>query len=330
MKRVLVDRHHAGLFHSLQLLGDRLGWEVYTPVGYSWFDEGYWSFGREHLGRALADQYLNVADAAWHWDEGGYVTHDPEFPDRLIRGVVLSLAKELRWDFIVATVQENQTGFRRFADEVGARYVLQVGNTGQDVDWSLDPLALVSSEMPILGRGVRYHQEMSPVFAWRPPDAASRTVISSFVNCMPRIECWPLLVAAYQGSPDLTFRVYGIDGPHGVVKPASAIADLMAASGWGWHDKVTGDGFGHVIHGWAAIGRPLIGHASHYAGKMGEVFWQDGVTCIDLDRHTVAEAMEIVRTISPQDHARMCWDIHTTFRTIDHAAEARAIAELLT
>jgi hypothetical protein len=103
----------------------------------------------------------------------------------------------------------------------------------------------------------------------------------------------------------------------------------MAGVGWGWHDKAQGDGFGHVIHTWAAVGRPLIGHASHYRGKMGERFWRDGETCIDLDRHSVAEAVETIRSITPGRHAEMCAAIRAEFDGIDYEGEAEQIRALL-
>lgn len=45
--RALVDRHQADLYYSLQLLfEDRLGVQLFTPIGHEWWDEGYWNFGR--------------------------------------------------------------------------------------------------------------------------------------------------------------------------------------------------------------------------------------------------------------------------------------------
>jgi len=277
---VLVDRHHAGLFHSLQLLGARLGWRIFTPTGHDWWDAGYWRFGEVFGDDRLAQQYLTQTEP-----------FDNEFPDTPISFVTLAEAQAMDWAYIVATVQENQHGFARFARERDATYVMQVGNTGQWVDWSLDPLALVSSEVPIFGRGIVYHQEMDPISARRLPVGLYRQTAASFVNCMSSMgACWDLLCQAEAlGVP---VDVYGIDGAQGVIKPLSRTLDLMAAYGWGWHDKAQGDGFGHVIHSWAAVGRPLIGHASHYAGRMAEPFWQDGVTCIDLDRHSIADLMD--------------------------------------
>ena len=63
--KVLADRHHAGLFYSLQLLGDRLGWEVYTPIGREWWDEGIWQFGRAYGDERLVAQYLIPQGEAW-------------------------------------------------------------------------------------------------------------------------------------------------------------------------------------------------------------------------------------------------------------------------
>ena len=310
---VLADKHHAGLFHSLQLLAARLGWTLYTPIGHDWWDEGYWRFGQGYGDDRLAQQFL-VHD----------FTLDGEFPDAPISTVTLTDARSMDWGFVISSVPDNERGFHRFAQETGAQFVEQVGNTGQWVDWRLDPLVLSSSEMPIDGRGVVYHQEMDPIAFVEPTE---RRTAASFVNCMPAMgPCWDLLTEAGRSIP---IRVHGIDGPAGIVKPYSELLERMSRVGWGWHDKAQGDGFGHVIHSWAAIGRPLVGHASHYRGKMTERFWRDGVTCIDLDLHSVAEATSIIRTIGPYEHDAMCRAIRFQFNTIDYAAEALAITDLL-
>lgn len=311
--KVLVDRHHAGLYRSMQLLGDRLGWDIFTPIGHEWWDEGYWSFGRwTYPDDRLAQQYLLAAQEP-----------DNEFPDMPIAYVTLEQAKAMRWDLIVATLQDNQDGFARFARETGAQFVVQVGNTGQQINWGLDPIVINSSEMPILGRGVYYHQPMDPIAFAEPTEI--RTA-ASFVNCMTSMgSCWDLLERAKHEIP---VAVHGIDGPDGVIKPLTRSIEMMAAVGWGWHDKAHGDGFGHVIHAWAAVGRPLIGHASHYKGKMAEGLWIDGETCIDLDRHSVAEAVEIVRSVSPERHRAMCAAIRSKFDAIPWEGEAAAIAGL--
>lgn len=335
MSNVLLDRHHAGLFHSLQLLGDRLRWNIHTPVGDDWWDRDYWTFGREAYGDdRLRAQFLDTSDAAWsHWQDfmGIWLTKDRDYPDRSIWGVTLSQARQMPWSYVVATVQDNQRGFARFAREVGAKYLYQVGNTGQQVDWSLDPIALVSSEVPILGRGIRYHQEMHAAYAWRGVSEDPH-VIRSFVQYFPRTECFGLSQQMWRALDDFGWYLHGAGCPDGLVNPTTAVADTMAASGWGYHCKPTGDGFGHVLWGWAALGRPLIGHASHYKGKLGEVLWRDMETCIDLDQHTPEEAADLIRDISahPKWHAEMCEAMRDAFAAnYDPAADAANIARLL-
>jgi hypothetical protein len=311
MVNVLADRHHAGLFHSLELLSRRLGWTLYTPIGREWWDGGYWRFGQGYGDDRLARQFLMLAPEP-----------DNEFPDTPIRYVSLSEAETMEWDYVIASVPDNERGFSRFADEHGARFIVQVGNTGQWVEWSLDPFVLSSSEFDPGSQGVIYHQEMDPVAYQRPTGSH---YAASFVNCMPSMgRCWDLMESA-----TIPVDVYGIDGPLNVVKPYSDLIEIMSRAAWGWHDKAQGDGFGHVLHSWAAVGRPLIGHASHYRGKLGERFWRDGETCIDLDKHSVEEACEIVRTISPADHEAMCRAILAEFEQIDYAAEAKMIAAAL-
>lgn len=302
-----------------------MGWTLYTPAGHEWWDAWIWSFGRgTYNDDRLAQQYL-VHPA----------NPDDEYPDYPINLITLDEAHEMSWDFVIATLQDNQAGFAMFAREAGATFVVQVGNTGQQIDWGRDPLVLNSSEMPLLGKGIEYHQEFDlQTFRYREP--VDTQTVRCFVHLLPETVCWPLWEQFRALRPDSVNLRYGhapgFDDPSygGNIKPISRLADLMADSGWGWHDKPHGDGFGHVIHNWAAVGRPLIGHASHYSGRMAEPFWRDLETCIDLDRHSVAEAVEIVRTITPERHREMSRAIRAEFdRLVDYDREAVEIARLL-
>jgi hypothetical protein len=314
--RALIDYHHADLAESLHLLlTDRLGIDLYIPVGMEWYEAGVWQFGRDTWGDdRLARQFLTRES----------VERDSAHPERLHNVLTYPEAQNLGFDYVIASVPDNYRGYHRFARDNDAKFVIQAGNTNQYIDWSLDPLVLNSSEMPLDGRGVTYHQEFS-LDHFRYSTAESQ-IVGSFVNCMDRMPCWPWLSEAMNLMPERTFRIHGIDGPDGNVKPTKDVGTLMRSYGWAWHDKVTGDGFGHVIHNWAAVGRPLIGHASHYAGKLAGPLWEDGVTCIDLDRHTVAELPGLME----QDNAEMGRAIRERFdELVDYDAEAEQIRELL-
>lgn len=333
--RLLADRHHADLLYSLQrLFEDRLGIEVYVPLGADWFTEGYWRFGGDVLGPALADQFLGVNDTFYREVEPGlYLTFDPAHPERPVYGVTLARARGSSWDLVLASVQDNQAGFHRFAQETGARYLYHVGNTRQMVDWGLDPIALVAAEASIAGRGVIIGEELdsATTFRYRQPVRTGRIV--SFVNLAPRIpEVWPVWEEARRLLPAFEFRSFGHDCPDGNLHPVQAIADEMSRAGWAWHDKPTGDGFGQVLHSWAAVGRPLIGHSAYYAGQRGAALWEDGVTCVDLSAHPLDEAMSIVAEVSadPDRHARMCRAVRLRFAGLcDWDADAVAVREAI-
>jgi len=322
----LIDRHHDGLFYSLQLLfEDRLGGTVYTPIGHDWWDSGIWRFGEQYGDDRLARQFL---------DAGPYrngIAYDPHHPERPIHGITLDEAREMPWEYVVATAQDNQTGFKRFADEVGAKFVLAVGNRSQFIDWNLDPLALISSEVDIWARGIRVHQEFEQrTFGYRDP-AEATPAIRSFINCFDSMPCSRLHQAIRPLLPEFTFGVHGIDGADGNIETVAEIADLMASSAFGYHDKEHGDGFGHIVHDWASIGRPLIGHRLHYEGLMAENLWQDGVTCIDLANRNLEDSAAMIRDIwadKPRYRA-MCQNIRAEFNRIDYDAEAEQIRDLL-
>lgn len=334
---ILADRHHAGLLYSLQkLFEDRLKMNLYVPVGLDWWDAGYWRFGQVFGDDRLAQQYL-VPNPPWHHGKNGsYLTYDVEFPNRPIWGISLTAARDMEWDFTLASVQENQHGYARFAREHGAKAIYQVGNRGQQIDWTLDPLVIASAELIFTdnAKAVRYHQEYDKDTTFAPVDPRRSDLyqIRSFVNCFNSMpQEWGDFRRMEKLLPEFKFFVHGHDGRDGLIQPTEAVAATMAASGWGYHDKPQGDGFGHVIHYWASVGRPLIGNAKYYNGLFAGHLWEDGVTCIDL-RLGVHAAAEAIRSVSenPERHAMMCRAIRARLdNLIDFDQEEREIRSLL-
>lgn len=323
MTNILVDRHHADLLESLhKLFEDRLGMTVYVPAGMDWQQQGYWRFGQGYPdgGAGVAKQFLVDSLAV-----------DDLQPHRTLRLLTLEEAQGMDFALVMATVPDNYDGFARFAKEKGARFGIEVGNVNQWVDMRLDPFVLDSTG--VYGHGTPFTPEfdMDGAFAYRAPNAAQR--VSSFVNLFPRLPCFGQFGEVISALPmSWAYRVYGHDGLDAFIKPTSDIADLMGQSSFGWHDKISGDGFGYVIHYWASVGRPLIGHASHYRGQVAADLWEDGVTCIDLDKHSPAETARLMEEIvADRDrHEEMCFTIAQRVRErIDFAADAQRVAEAL-
>ena len=68
MRQIFTDLHHGDLFYSLhRLFVERLGWELYRPIGLDWFNAGYWKIA-EPYGNAqdTINQYLEINHAGYH------------------------------------------------------------------------------------------------------------------------------------------------------------------------------------------------------------------------------------------------------------------------
>lgn len=316
--RALIDYHHSDLAESLhRLLEDRLGIQVFVPYGMEWFEQGIWNFGRGHMGDGLARQFL--------MDDREV---DDLQPHRRLRRLTLEEARRMDFAVVLASVPDNYVGYHHFAQEKGAKFVIEVGNVNQWVDRSLDPLVLDSTGN--FG-GVQFTPEfdMDGAFRYQHPRPHKR--VASMVNLFPHLPCYPLYTETMTALHSWVGRVYG-HGSDDFLKGPNAMATHMADASFIWHDKISGDGFGYVIHYAASVGRPLIGHASHYRGQVAEDLWKDGVTCIDLDRHSPEETARLMEAIiaDPERHEMMCAAIATRVRTrINFDHDAQRVADAL-
>lgn len=344
--KVLTDYAHNDLWHSMVLLfEDRLGWDLYRPVGMEWYEEGIWRFERERLGDVVARQFLEPWSSDDHSLPGAIYRDDPMHPGRSMKMLTMEMARDLGIDIVISTLAENEDGWHRFAGEVGAHYGIQVGNQGAPNRWGLAEFALLSSTTP----GVRpwmphvyYHQEFDLTdyrFVWPPPE---RDLVSTRVQCitgLPEYETFRRVAALV---PEARFRHYGHCNEHddlwgGNAVTVPQIAQEMVAARIGWHDKRWSDGYGHVLHAWFAVGRPVIGSSSYYTGrldgieKLGGALFDEGVTSFDIDRRTDAELAALVRRLLEDEeyHREISENAHRRFlEAVDFADEEAAIREM--
>lgn len=355
MIRVLCDYHHHDLWESLELLARRLGWDLYRPTGMDWFDEGYWNHERKWHGDAIARQYLEPwdTDLPSPGQAGVRVRYDRSH-QRFQRMVTLDGARSMRWDIVLSTLAHNHEGMARFASEAGATFGLQIGNVRfgpQDMAedrWDLAAFGLVSGLMPVRPPKphVVYHQEFNtsphtllPGFVPAPPPRGERFRVSSFVQCYPESPTYGAFTAMAPLLPEMDWRVYGAYGgapldhyAAGNIDECHRVAQEMTASDVAWHAKAWSDGYGHVIHNWFAIGRPVFGIESYYRDQLAGALWIDGVTSIDIERRSKDEvAVELRRLRDDEDHhRRMCEAAADRFRNIvDFDGEAEEIRAML-
>lgn len=325
-RRVLADWHHPALWESLAILfEDRFGWELFSPIGTGWKRLG-WRLENGTPGWT-ADDYLVSEEAVPrgdHWE-----LTEPEYPERPRRMVTAEQFEAQHWDYIVASVPAHQEPFAAIARRRGARLINHVGDARRHVDRTIRSQVILASAR-VRGASVIYHQEFSrDLFA--PAPIEDRTAVSSLMLRLDDTSGPYRWIADAPGIRWSAVTATEMRGT-GYLAPMAAVADRMRRSGWVWHDKRIGDGYGHVLFNAAAMGRPLIGHASHYRGLLGEGLWEDLRTCIDLDRHDPVQALRLVRAISadPDWHDEMGAAIRERFeRRVDFDAEAARIREVL-
>jgi hypothetical protein len=321
-KRVLADWHHPALWESLSILfEDRFGWELYSMGGLDWTRHG-WALHNGTPGWATEDYLCQPSvDRGTHGEVTG-----SEYPERVRKVVTWQQAQDIRWDFVLASVSEHQRPFSGLARDFGARFIHQVGNARHAIERRVPQITLASSVVPRGTQAIQYHQEFSRTL-FAPADPTNVERVTSF---MLRAESTSCPSDWIEQAPGVRWAEYGGVSPRDptYLAPMSKVADALRETGWVWHDKRIGDGYGHVVHTAAAVGRPLIGHASHYAGLLAEPLWRDLETCIDLDRHSETDALRLWRAINadPEWYGEMVTRMQNTFaRLVDFDAEADEI-----
>ena len=336
--KVLADYHHHALWESLRMLfEDRFGWELYRLYDMDWWDTGIWAWERQQAwGHDVARQYM--APWASDVDRGDhYERPDDAYPGRVHKMLTMAQARDLKPDFVLATLTENETGLAGFAKEIGAKFGIQVGNQDTDNRYDLLDFALFSTtrrNYPWVPY-VTYRQEFSLAdfrFEYPPSD---RTFVGTWVQAMATGDsvAYDFFLRLARALPELRFRYHGHVGPvdeywGGNVRTTTEVAEQIRSARVGLHIKTWSDGYGHTIHNLFATGKPVVATASYYGDKLAGPLFVEGVTSWDLQRHTFPESVDFIRRLTVDDelHERMSRASAARFREIvNFDAEANEI-----
>lgn len=307
--KVLTDFHHSSLLTSLSLLfEDRLGWDLYRPIGMDWFEEGYWKINNQ---QDTAKQYLEIEGQPLDntpplngvqdgGQDGVYVINDPGNV-RTHRACTLDYFKNNDFDLCIASIPQHIQVYKNLIKlyNIKAKLIVQMGNNWQGYDFGDLPV-MASVKGPVRSGNVfRYHQEFdTSIFRYSAIDPTARSIYS-FVNIIQNTGIgWSdyQRLSKILGRKGYTFGAYGGQCPDGNMNGPVELANKMREASMIYHVKPGGDGFGHIIHNAYAVGRPIITRRSHYKGQLAEDLMADG-TYIDLDAHTVPEAANIINRL---------------------------------
>jgi hypothetical protein len=329
------------------LFEDRLGMDLYTPIGMEWFTEGYWAINNQE---DTAKQFLDLEQAyepedgtpilnmvaAGNMVEGQFLVADPGFTSAH-KACTLDYFINNRFDYVIASIPAHVDIFKKLIAQYQphAKLIVQMGN-----NWNLANYAgynVLASIAPQPGGGSNtmfYHQEFDLKFFDPKPITASRKIYS-FLNI---IQASGIGWQDYQqlrrllSGDGFEFKAYGGQCPDGNMTGPLELAEKMNEAQFIFHVKPGGDGFGHIIHNAYALGRPVITRPSHYRGQLAEQLLVPG-TFIDLDRYGPAEVMNIVLRLSedPVGLTRMSKLAYAKFREIvNYENEALEINKWLT
>lgn len=321
MTNVFSDFHHGDLFHSLHLLFEkRLGYQLFRPIGLSWYPE-YWHIADPYAPNHMptVQQYLSISPQQMAFfankiekvEDGVYYCWQPS-QETYHKAITLEKFKEMQIDIVISSIPSHDIAYADLIKKYkpNAKHIAQMGNV-----WGETSVKNIMCSFPASLAKVRsdqnvvfYNQEFDlNIFKYTPP--SNRKKITSFVNCLPMSELYHQFKFAL---PEFEFKAHGASCPDECIAPLSRIAQIMQESMWGYHVKPGGDGYGHVLFNWLAVGRPLIIDMRYYRHRRNLLI--DRETCIDIGRRSFEESVRLIREYSePSIHRKMCENVHKVF-----------------
>lgn len=297
--KILCDLHHEQLYESLRILfEDRLGWEMFRPIGVNWYTEGFW---KVHDAIDTAQQYLAIGDSepldthgrpvTESHGQGAWINRDAApVTSGLYRvgkhkAITLERAKETPWDAVLSSMPVHFNLYENFRRQFcpKAYHIFQQGNMWSPPDGVRNMLNSTGVNPPPGVNHVRYHQEFSLTEFSPGPCKNPRSVLNLMHYQQPRYQQEFDLLASVLEPRGWKFTNHGAGNRDGSC-PTPMLPQTIRDHGFLWHNKAGGEGYGYNMHTAMAIGRPILCHRSLYQGMTASQLMVDG-TCIDMDTY---------------------------------------------
>lgn len=339
--KVFADYHHNDLYYSLILLfEERLGWELYRPIGFDWFHEGFWKIA-EPYGNAMdtVGQYLDNTQGTWdqykrlngqhYLEDNIYHVFDPGH-DAYHKAITLETFKSMQFDIIVSSIPAHDISFARLVKQYmpNAKHISQMGNVNQRTN--IPNVMHTTPFNPSKNQNVVfYHQEIDrKLYQYKPVDTTQQKIYS-MVNLLPRSHYFNQYKTAML---DVEFKAFGASCPDGSLPGTKGVAAKMQEANIGWHIKPQ-DGFGHTAMGWFASGRPVITTMSDVVkyGHDGPKLFEPGYTCLDIEKRDIPGGVASIRNmLDPETNIRLAEQAYKRFNeVVNYDEEEQQIRKFL-
>lgn len=338
--RIFVDRHHSDLFYSFQLLADRLGADLFCPAGLEWFDKGFWKIGDPYPNpRETACQYLDTEQVFTPVDGtpvlNRYIGHhggEYKVLDTVhgvtIQGISYNAFLQSKWDFVISSYQPHDEPYSRLAAMVLGKHIAQIGNIWQVSTVKDQLIANGSTPGPDINY-ISYHPEFNAKLLTPIHNTQHWQNIKSFMRCpKEKARDYNYWLELKGMLPDYRFFSYG-GGDDGNLHSMTDMAASLETTGYVYHVKEHGDGYGFVLHYAFAAGRPVITSVKDYEGKLGRRLLTHGETCIDIDQFVNMQGVaEYIKSITPDKYIEMHDNVLARFKeVVDFEKEAEELKQ---
>ncbi len=273
--RILCDFHHEDAFRSLQLLSKRLGASMFRPFGMEWHYDGPWNQRPGYEGKI------------------GVLVHDwKPYP-----GITLDEFKDSPTDIVISSHPNNFIGFKKLAKDFGSKFVVRVGNNWNlnSDEWDgIDNLLSASSSPARKGTPnvAHYHPEFEGADL-RSKYRNVRSLLS--IQNVVDAEASDKLNELADFLPGWDIREHGHGGASGHVDGIHKVQNRINESGFLFHHKITGDGYGFVLHRAIASGLPFIIPFDAYKGMTAFSKAIPNMTAYDTNYPTEKTASRLQR-----------------------------------
>lgn len=335
-KNIFIDMHHSSLFSSfLYTLETRLGYTIYRGVGEAWFKNGYWKINRQAdtiqqylgtYGYQPLDGTPSLNNVMWMQDDV-YYSRDPN-TGQIHKAITYEKFMSMEWYTVICSIPQHIEPYKELAKIKKCYHIFQVGNEF-NFDYESVPNLMASiMPRPIKAHHVFYCQEFdTTAFNPKPPNHSKK--IYNFMNVLKNYpEALDLFLALEAELPDYDFKMFGSQNRDGCITGVQEIAAKIAEAQWIFHVKPGGDGYGHLVHNFYAIGRPLLTKKTHYEGKLAGRMMKES-NAILVDSRNPKNIADLIRSHEDASDS-MAENAHKTFNEyVDFSADAQRIKQFM-
>jgi hypothetical protein len=231
-------------------------------------------------------------------------------------------------DIHVASLDKNILAFKNSADAYNkkTKHIIQVGNnfdpnilTGVNLLCSSN-YVYQKSNIP---NKIFYHQEFDTTL-FNYTKCKNINSVYSFqhyfsTGTSPYTDDYNRFLKLKSLAPEFDFGCFGNEGERGSVPNIPKLfSDAIKNTGFVFHVKPQGDGYGHIYHNAFASGRPVIYKSEYLVSDnipMTPMFLFDDYNSIDLSRLSDADAIEKLKAFA-QNYDQISCNVYHKFKSV--------------